>query len=53
MSNKVLIKIMGGAAHVYEVPDGVEVEVRDYDIEGMDRTHIEILRDEDGEYYIQ
>jgi len=53
MNNKILIKVMNGVAHVYNVPQGVEVEVRDYDIEGIDRQGIEILEDEDGEYYVQ
>ena len=53
MSKKVLIKVMGGVAHVYEVPEDVTVEVRDYDIEGMDRAGVEIYEDEDGKYFIQ
>jgi|LakMenEpi12Oct12_1017442.scaffolds.fasta_scaffold17959_1 hypothetical protein len=50
---KVVIKIIGGIAHVTECPDGVDVEIRDFDIEGV--TGVEFSEDENGDglFYYQ
>jgi len=50
--NKVLIIINGGVAQLEEKPLGVEVEIRDYDVEGIDAEGDErCKKDEDGDWY--
>lgn len=53
MKREVIIKIIGGIAHVTECPADVSVEVRDFDVEGI--TGVEFHEDEDGDgtYYLQ
>ena len=50
---KVVIKIIGGIAHVTECPTDVSVEIRDFDVEGL--TGVELHEDEDGDgtFYYQ
>ena len=48
----VIITVSGGVAEVIEKPDGVSVEIRDYDIEGCDiNGNPTIKTDDDGELY--
>ena len=50
--NKVLITINGGVAHLIEKPLGVEVEIRDYDVEGIGAEDDErCKKDKDGVWY--
>lgn len=42
----ITIDIVNGLAELSEIPDGLRVIVRDYDIEGVDETRLD--RDEDG-----
>jgi len=53
MDKKVVIKLIGGIAHVTECPDDIDIEVRDFDIEGV--TDVELYEDEDGDgmFYFQ
>ena len=49
--HKIIVVMDGGLIQdVQNVPSGVEVEVRDFDIEG---THLEIHRTPDGEEYVR
>ena len=48
---KIIVVMDGGLVQgIHGVPTGVEVEVRDFDIEG---THLEIHRTPDGEEYVR
>ena len=50
MPARIIVTLEGGAVQMVErVPEGVEVEVRDYDIEGVDETVLE--RDDSGDLY--
>ncbi len=49
--HKIVVVMDGGLVQgVHGVPTGVEIEVRDFDIEG---THLEIHRTPDGEEYVR
>jgi len=52
MSEKkvVEISVMNGAVEVENIPDGIEVHIRDYDIDGAPEE--ELLRDEWGWYIL-
>ena len=47
----VLIVISAGCAEVVELPDGVRVVIRDYDIEGNEWEGDDLETDEDGNEY--
>lgn len=48
----IVIIIKGGAIHaVNNVPEGLTVEVRDYDIDGCDEA--QLITDSSGEQFIQ
>jgi hypothetical protein len=47
----VRVTIEGGAVQHVEVPVGVQVVVRDYDVEGCDETELE--EDENGDNYFE
>ena len=51
MSDKkrVIVTIRGGIPEIIEAPDGVDVEIRDYDTEWYPKDELE--EDEDGEIY--
>lgn len=51
MSDKkrVIVTIRGGIPEIIEAPDGVDVEIRDYDTEWYRKDELE--EDEDGEKY--
>ena len=50
--NKVLIIINGGVAQMEYKPDNIEVEIRDYDVEGSwDEDNIACKKDDDGDEY--
>jgi hypothetical protein len=46
---RVILMITGGCADVIQLPPGVELEVRDYDIQETDRD--DVKRDKEGDYY--
>lgn len=48
---KVLVTVRGGVAEVAELAPGVEVEIRDYDVEATDDHLLEY--DSDGKPYIR
>ena len=48
---KVIITIRGGMAEVFEASDGVEVEIRDYDIEGGTVDEEYLKTDAEGHRY--
>jgi hypothetical protein len=49
---KVIITVSGGVADVIEQPDDVEVEIRDYDVEGnWDEDDIGCRYDKQGDRY--
>ncbi len=51
-SDKVLLTISGGVANLAKKPFGIELEIRDYDVEGLDAEGDErCKKDEDGEWY--
>ena len=51
MTNKrVIVDIVGGVANVWQIPSGVEVEVRDYD--GSEDGAVED-EDKDGNRYLK
>lgn len=41
MKRKVVIEVRGGVVDVVELPDDVDVEVRDYDCDGYEETRVE------------
>ena len=45
--NKVIITVSGGVADVSQKPKGIEVVIRDYDVEGCDEGLLS--KDEDGD----
>ena len=47
---RVKIYVHQGVIEVVDVPEGVELEIHDYDIDDFDRT--EILKDENGDEYV-
>ena len=47
----VTIVISGGCAEVIDKPDGVAVEIRDYDIQDVDEDNPTIKTDNDGDMY--
>ena len=51
--NKVLICIQGGCAYMNEKPLGIEIEIRDYDIEGHDALEEDerCKKDSEGDWY--
>ena len=49
MKNKVLILINGGCVQVEYKPDNIEIEIRDYDTDGVDEEVLQ--KDEDGDEY--
>lgn len=51
MANKeVIIVVRGGIAAVVEQPDGVDVHIRDYDIDGCFKINVQV--DEDGDEFV-
>jgi len=48
--NRVIVDVIGGVANVWRVPDGIEVEVRDYD-NGEASPRSETHRDKNGDRY--
>ncbi len=47
---KVIIIVQGGVADVFQKSDNVEVEIRDYDIDGTEDERLK--KDKDGDEYI-
>ena len=47
---KITISISGGIAEAVSIPEGVEVEIRDYDIEGCCES-LPLKEDNDGDKY--
>lgn len=43
---KVIVNVLGGVAYPYQVPKDVVLEIRDYDVEGIDNK--ELNKDLDG-----
>ena len=55
-TNKVIMTVSGGVADVQEKPAGVEVEIRDYDIEGSGfdlEGNPHCKEDKDGDCYYE
>ena len=40
VSKRVVISVSGGVAEVVSAPEGIDVIVKDYDIDGCDREHL-------------
>lgn len=50
----IVVSIRGGLVqHVANIPDGVHVEVRDYDMDDVAPDRGDVCSDEDGKEYIQ
>lgn len=47
----VTVTVEGGVVQHVEVPDGVQVIVKDYDVEGCDEADLE--QDESGDHYFE
>jgi len=47
---EVIVTVVGGVVQHVEVPKGVCVKIRDYDVDEEDLVHI-LTRDEDGDAY--
>jgi hypothetical protein len=47
----VRVTVEGGVVQHVEVPEGVKVIVRDYDVEGPEADHLQ--RDENGDQFIE
>jgi hypothetical protein len=52
---RVIVTIRGGIPEVIEAPDNVDVEIRDYDTEGMHQDELdELVKDDRGrEYFLR
>jgi hypothetical protein len=50
-AKRAIIVVSGGAAHCSYLPDGVEIEIRDYDMLDLDDPRI--AYDNDGDPYIK
>ena len=48
--NKIVIAIRRGIPQIWECPDGLEIEIRDYDTDGVHPDNLS--EDDDGEEYI-
>jgi hypothetical protein len=52
MSDKIILAVSGGIVSILEKPDNVNVEIRDYDVEGdWDEENIGCKKDKDGDRY--
>ena len=51
MYRTVIINIRGGVASPVEIPDGIQVLVRDFDTDGVNTEDLET--NDDGETYIE
>ncbi len=50
--DKILITVQGGVAHMISKPLGIEVEIRDYDVEQIDAECDErCKKDDEGDWY--
>jgi len=50
--NKVLITVSGGVASMIDKPEGTIVEIRDYDVEGVDvEDSPRCKKDNSGDWY--
>jgi hypothetical protein len=49
--SKVTIAIVGGLVETIDKPDDIEVEIRDYDIDGADEDDLSV--DENGKKFVQ
>jgi hypothetical protein len=49
MDKKVIIEVRGGIPEIVEAPDGVDVEIWDYDTDGY--IEADLLEDADGRKY--
>jgi len=49
---QVIVAIQGGVAYVEQIPPGIEVIIKDYDIEGLDTEEEadRIQTDDEGDY---
>lgn len=47
----VRVTVEGGVVQNVEVPEGVQVIVKDYDVDGSDEDQLE--RDEDGDSFVE
>ncbi len=50
---EVVVTVEGGVVQDIEVPEGVVVKVRDYDVEGVDSADIILSRDKNGDGYVE
>jgi hypothetical protein len=51
MTEPIRIILEGGLIQeIRNIPDGVTIEVFDYDVEGSGRDHPNVIKDEQGEY---
>lgn len=48
---EVVVTVTGGVAYVEEIPPGIIVKIRDYDIEGCDED--KLMQDKEGNRYIE
>ena len=49
--NQVIITLNGGLVSNVKAPQGIEILVKDYDVEGTDES--ELTRDGDGKFYFE
>ena len=53
MSHKIIVVVEGGVVQVVcDIPPGIEVEVRDFDIEGAALEDLTIINDEGDTAYV-
>lgn len=51
---KVIVQVVGGVAYIYDKPNGVEVEIWDYDsAQDLDRNDPRVSIDSEGDAYVQ
>ena len=51
-TDKIVLTINGGVANLLEKPAGIKLEIRDYDVEGIDAEgDPRCKKDEDGDWY--
>ena len=52
MKKPIIVEVKSGLIEVLNLPLGLVVEVRDYDVEGIDIANISSAYDKDGNLYL-
>ncbi len=53
MKQRIRIKVEGGVVHTVHLPEGVELEVIDYDVEGDDPEESDVYQGEPCRHWVE